>query len=153
MSAVNINRVTVSGNLTRDPELKSIGGGDSGVDVCEMRIAVNARRKQGDDWVDRPNYFDVAVWGVRGKLCCDYLHRGSGVAIDGRLEWREWKGKDDKHHEAVTIVADNIQFLWPRPKPEQEEREVVDGPVADSSGLDAPEPVAVGSTGDDEIPF
>lgn len=155
MSAVNINRVTVSGNLTRDPELKSIGGEDSGVEVCEMRIAVNARRKQGNDWVDRPNYFDVAVWGARGKLCSDWLSKGRGIAIDGRLEWREWEGKDGKHHEAVTIVADNIQFLWPKPKSEHREREAEE-PAAGNSGLGAAEPVAVGSgssSGDDEIPF
>lgn len=164
MSAVNINRVTVSGNLTRDPELREIGPEQSRVDLCEMRIAINARRKRDNEWVDRPNYFDVAVWGVRGKLCSEHLHRGSGVAIDGRLEWREWEGKDGKHHEAVTIVADNVQFLWPKPKSKSEhgsehaEREATEEPPtdvpADTTDLGEPEPVAIGpSTGEDGIPF
>lgn len=161
MSAVNINRVTVTGNLTRDPELKSIGGEDSGIEVCELRIAVNARRKQGNDWVDRPNYFDVTVWGARGKLCNDWLSKGRGVAIDGRLEWREWAGKDGKHREAVTIVADNVQFLWPKPKAEpggNAGSEAVAGRAADvpadAADRGEPEPVVVGpSSGDDDIPF
>ncbi len=172
MSAVNINRVAITGNLTKDPELRRIGGEDDGVDLCEMRIAVNARRKRGNEWVDRANFFDVVVWGARGKLCSDYLHRGKGVAIDGHLEWREWEGKEDKkHYEAITIVADNIQFLWPKPKTEtnpdnepyseSKQREMADAEPAgdvpgDSSGLGTPEPVAVAasSSGDDDsIPF
>lgn len=158
MSAVNINRVTVTGNLTRDPELRTIGGEDSNVKVCEMRIAVNARRKQGEEWVDRPNYFDVAVWGARGELCRDWLHKGRGVAIDGRLEWREWDGKDGKHHEAVTIVADNVQFLWPRPAPRKEpeaEGETGGDLPGDGAGLERREPVAVAAAEDEDdgIPF
>lgn len=146
MSAANINRVTVTGNLTRDPELRSIGGEGSGVDLCEMRIAVNARRKRGEEWVDRPSFFDVAVWGARGKLCHDWLHKGRAVAVDGRLEWREWDGKDGRHHEAITIVADTIQFLGPKPAAKE--------PEATADGDAVPEPVAVAAgSSDDEIPF
>lgn len=149
MSAVNINRVIVTGNLTRDPELKSIGGEDSKVELCEMRIAVNSRRKRGEEWVDRPSFFDVAVWGARGRICHDWLHKGRAVAIDGRLEWREWEGKDGKHHEAITIVADGVQFIGPKPTPKDAEEEGGD-PAPASTG---PAAVAVAGCGDDEIPF
>ena len=73
MAATNINRVIVTGNLTRDPELRSTPGGTS---VCSLRIAVNSRRKEGDQWVDKPNYFDVTVWGQQGENCAQYLSQG-----------------------------------------------------------------------------
>ena len=108
MSASNINRVTLTGNLTRDPELRSTG---SGTPVCSLRIASNTRRKSGDSWVDKPNYFNVTVWGAQGENCHRFLAKGRPVAIDGRLEWREWLGQDDSKHEAVEIIADAVQFL------------------------------------------
>src|SRR3954451_5244379 len=70
VSATNINRVTLTGNLTRDPELRST---QSGTSVCSMRIACNTRRKSGDGWVDKPNYFNVTVWGAQGENCHRYL--------------------------------------------------------------------------------
>ena len=92
MAATNINRVVVSGNLTRDPELRSTPGGTS---VCSLRIAVNSRRKdESGQWVDKPNYFDVTVWGAQGENCAQYLAKGRPVAVDGRLNWREWEAKD-----------------------------------------------------------
>ncbi len=163
MSAANINRVVITGNLTKDPDRHAIRGGD-GPQVCEMRIAVNGRRKDGDGWVDRPNYFDVVAWGALGRLCEEFLSRGRGVAIDGRLDWREWEGKDDKHHEAVTIVAENVHFL-PRSAASQAKEHTAeetgeqappasDAP-ADTAGLGTAEAVAVGAAGssDDAIPF
>ncbi len=107
MSAININRVTLTGNLTRDPELRATPGGTS---VCSMRIAANTRRKQDGEWVDKPNYFNVTVWGAQAENCNRFLSKGRPVAIDGRLEWREWT-KDDEHREAIEIVADTVQFL------------------------------------------
>ena len=92
MAATNINTVVVTGNLTRDPELKQL---QSGTSVCKLRIAVNSRRKdQSGEWVDKPNYFDVTVWGAQGENCSTYLSKGRPVAIEGRLEWREWEGQD-----------------------------------------------------------
>ena len=79
----NINRVTITGNLTRDPELRSTGGGMS---VCKLGVAVNHRRKdQSDQWVDEPNYFNVVVFGAQGQNCAQYLSKGRPVAVDGRL--------------------------------------------------------------------
>ena len=89
----NVNRVVVSGNLTRDPELRQLPGGSS---VCKLRIAVNTRKKDRDtnQWNDVPNYFDVTVWGAQGENVAKYLQKGSPLLIDGRLEWREWQAQD-----------------------------------------------------------
>jgi single-strand DNA-binding protein len=110
MAASNINRVILTGNLTKDPELRSTAGGTS---ICKLRIAVNTRRKDASgQWVDKPNYFDVTVWGAQGENCANYLQKGRGVAVDGRLEWREWDATDGSgKRQAVEIVADSVQFL------------------------------------------
>lgn len=108
----NINRVIITGNLTRDPELRSLPNGNS---VCSMRIACNGRRRNAEtqQWEDVPNYFDVTVWGAQGENCKKYLRKGRGVAIDGRLQWREW-GDEGAKRQAVDIVAENVQFLGGR---------------------------------------
>ena len=103
MAASNINRVIITGNLTADPELRSL---PSGTSVCKLRVACNTRRKDNStgEWVDKPNYFDVTVWGAQGENCARYLSKGRPVAIDGRLEWREWETQEgeqapgDRHH-------------------------------------------------------
>ncbi len=111
MAATNINRVVLTGNLTRDPELRSL---PSGMSVCSLRIASNTRRKENGEWVDKPNYFSVTVWGAQGENCSRFLSKGRPVAIDGRLEWREWTDKDGNKRESVEIVADAVQFLGGR---------------------------------------
>ena len=153
MAATNINRVVITGNLTRDPELRSTSGGTS---VCKLRIAVNTRRKDSSgQWVDKPNYFDVTVWGQQGENCAQYLQKGRGVAIDGRLDWREWDATDGSgKRQAVEIFADTVQFLGGggdggggnghRFTPES------DVPADTSDFTPAP---AGGGVGDDDIPF
>jgi single-strand DNA-binding protein len=112
MAATNINRVVLTGNLTHDPELRSTSGGTP---VCSLRIACNTRRKDGSgNWVDKPNYFDVTVWGAQGENCAQYLSKGRPVAIDGRLEWREWEDKQGNKRQSVDIIADSVQFLGSR---------------------------------------
>jgi single-strand DNA-binding protein len=113
MAATNINRVVLTGNLTRDPELRSTGTGTS---VCSLRIATNTRRKdpQTGEWTDKPNYFDVTVWGAQGENCSRFLSKGRPVAIDGRLEWREWQTQDGQKRQSVEIIADSVQFLGGR---------------------------------------
>ena len=110
MAATNINRVVMTGNLTRDPELRATAGGTQ---VCSLRIACNTRRKDNStgQWEDKPNYFDVTVWGAQGENCARYLSKGRPVAIDGRLEWREWQTQDGQKRQAVDIIADSVQFL------------------------------------------
>jgi single-strand DNA-binding protein len=114
MAATNINRVILTGNLTRDPELRSIPS--SGNSVCSLRVACNTRRKDNStgDWVDKPNYFDVTIFGRQGENAAQYLSKGRPVAIDGRLEWREWQDKEGNNRQSVEIVADNVQFLGGR---------------------------------------
>jgi len=109
MAATNINRVVLTGNLTSDPELRSL---PSGTSVCKLRVACNTRRKDGasGEWVDKPNYFDVTVWGAQGENCARYLSKGRPVAVDGRLEWREWE-QDGNKRQGIDIIADAVQFL------------------------------------------
>jgi single-strand DNA-binding protein len=114
LAASNVNVVVITGNLTRDPELRHTGGGTA---ICELRVAVNSRRKDGQsgEWVDKPNYFDVVVWGAQGENCANYLSKGRPVAVEGRLDWREWEAKDGSgKRQAVQIVANTVQFLGSR---------------------------------------
>ncbi|MGE5280858.1 MAG: single-stranded DNA-binding protein [Chloroflexota bacterium] len=114
MAASNINVVVITGNLTKDPDLRHTGGGTA---VCDLRVAVNSRRKNGQtgEWEDKPNYFDVTVWGAQGENCANYLAKGRPVAVEGRLDWSEWEAKDGSgKRQAVRIVANSVQFLGSR---------------------------------------
>ena len=148
MAATNINRVVITGNLTRDPELRSTGGGMS---ICSLRVAVNGRRKDAEtgQWVDKANYFDVTVFGAQGENCAQYLSKGRPVAIEGRLNWREWEAQDGSKRQAVDIIADTVQFLGSRDAPQSNGVVESDVPV-DTSDL---EPAAAGAGKDDDIPF
>ena len=145
--AANINRVVLVGNLTRDPELRHTPGGTP---VCSLRIAVNSRRKdETGQWADKPNYFSVSVFGNQAESCSQYLSKGRPVAIDGRLDWREWQAQDGTKREAVEIVAESVQFLGGRGDG--------DGgganqfvPAGATSGADAD---FGGGGSDDDIPF
>lgn len=162
MAASNINVVVITGNLTKDPDLRSTGGGTT---VCELRVAVNSRRKDGatGEWVDKPNYFNVVVFGAQGDNCATYLSKGRPVAVEGRLDWREWEAKDGSgKRQAVQIIANSVQFLGSRDggggggngggngnggfSPQS------DTP-ADTSDYDAAPPAGAAAGGDDDIPF
>jgi single-strand DNA-binding protein len=106
MSAANVNVTVISGNLTQDPELRHTG---NGTPVCRLRVAVNSRRKVNGKWVDKPNYFNVIVWGKHGETCNQYLEKGRPVTIEGRLDWREYENQNGKR-EAIEIIADTVQF-------------------------------------------
>jgi single-strand DNA-binding protein len=152
MAATNINRVVMTGNLTRDPELRSL---QSGMSVCSLRIASNTRRKnqQTGDWEDKPNYFSVTVWGAQGENCARYLAKGRPVAIDGRLEWREWQDKEGNKRESIDIIADSVQFLGGREDAEGSNgfSPRSDVPIDDRDLQAAP--VSPAATGEDDIPF
>jgi single-strand DNA-binding protein len=155
VAATNINRVVMTGNLTADPELRSL---PSGASVCSLRIACNTRRKNASsgEWEDKPNYFNVTVWGAQGENAARYLRKGRPVAIDGRLEWREWEAQDGSKRQATDIIADSVQFLGSRDDagggPGPGEGAPQGGDVAIDEGDFQPAP-AGGGTGDDDIPF
>jgi single-strand DNA-binding protein len=149
VAATNINRVIITGNLTKDPELRSL---QSGTAVCKLRVAVNSRRKdQSGEWVDKPNYFDVTVWGAQGENCATYLSKGRPVAVDGRLDWREWQAQDGGKRESVEIVAESVQFLGGRTDGDGfgggSGNQFVPTGTGAESGADFP------AAADDDIPF
>lgn len=142
---MNINRVVLTGNLTADPVVRAAGS----TSVCNLRLAVNTRKKNSatGEWDEKPNYFDITVWGAQGENCQRYLSKGSPVAIDGRLEWREWE-KDGVKRQAVDVIADSVQFL----STGQREQ----APSAGSSGGEdwrSQVPSSSAPVGDDDIPF
>jgi single-strand DNA-binding protein len=150
VAATNLNRVVLTGNLTRDPELRSL---PSGTAVCSLRIACNTRRKGASgEWEDKPNYFDVTVWGAQGENCARYLSKGRPVGVDGRLEWREWETQDGQKRQAVEIVADSVQFLGSRDDARSGNGFAAKSDVPVDEG-DFKAATASGSTGDDDIPF
>lgn len=160
MAASNINRVILTGNLTRDPELRHL---PSGTAVCKLRLAVNSRRKDNTgQWVDKPNYFDVTVWGAQGENCANYLGRGRPVAIDGRLDWREWEDKQGNKRQSVEIIADSVQFLGSRdgsggaPAAAAAQGDSFGGDPGGFGGADVPvdgSDFSSPGSGDDDIPF
>jgi single-strand DNA-binding protein len=144
-----INSVVLVGNLTKDPELRHTS---AGMPVCSLRLAVNTRRKDAatGQWGEKPNYFDITVWGQQGENCAQYLAKGRPVAIDGRIEWREWEAQDGTKRQAVEVVADNVQFLGGRdggPGETSSGNQFV--PAGAATGSDAD----FGAPADDDIPF
>ena len=106
-----INKSVISGNLTHDPELRQTKGGTS---VLSMAVAVNARRKNGDQWEDYPSYVDVTVWGARAEALAKFLHRGMRVAVSGRLEQDRWQDANGNNRSRLGIVADEVDVMTPR---------------------------------------
>jgi single-strand DNA-binding protein len=160
-----VNVVVITGNLTQDPELRSTGGGTS---VCEMRVAVNSRRKdQSGQWVDKPNYFNVVVFGAQADNCATYLSRGRPVAIEGRLDWREWEAKEGGgKRQAVQIIANTVQFLGSRDggggapngngggQPQQQQQQPYSPQQSDVPADESDfGPVSTGGQQEDDIPF
>jgi single-strand DNA-binding protein len=139
------NRVVLVGRLTRDPELRAMPSGQS---VCSLRLASNHFRKDGEAYEERPNYFDISVFGSQGENVDRYLRKGSRVVIDGRLHWNEWETSDQQKRQAVEIIAHSVQFL---DTPAGAQRHAGDIPGGDGEG----EPVGVGGDvgGGEDIVF
>ncbi|MBI5231851.1 MAG: single-stranded DNA-binding protein [Coriobacteriales bacterium] len=110
---MSINRVVISGNLTRDPELRSTSGGMA---ILNMRMAVNDRRKdqQTGEWKDFPNYVDVVIFGQRGESLSRFLSKGSKVAVEGKLRWSEWENQQGDKRQKLEVIADDIEFMSSR---------------------------------------
>ena len=156
MSAENVNVVVVTGNLTRDPELRALGSGTS---LCKLRLAVNGRRKDNQgQWHDKPNYFDVTLWGARGEAAAEHLAKGSPVAVEGRLDWREWEVEGAGKRQTVEIVAEGVQFLGSSKASKgasdsEEEPELAAEPESSEAGAEEqpdPEEEALAQAGADE---
>ena len=105
----DLNRVTLVGRLTRDPELRHTGGGDP---ICSMRLAVSSRaRDKSGNWGDKSNFFDVTVFGRQAQTAADYLAKGRRIGVDGRLSWREWQAQDGTKRQSVEVIANDVFFL------------------------------------------
>lgn len=103
----DINHVVLVGRLTRDAELKYTAGGQA---VCKFSLAINRRRKNGDQWVDEPNFFDIVLWGRQGETLNQYLVKGKQVAVEGELRQDRWE-QDGQNRSKVEIMANNVQLL------------------------------------------
>jgi single-strand DNA-binding protein len=137
MSYSSLNRVVLIGRLTQDPELRELPSGQS---VCNLRVACNGNRRDPEGgYSERPNYFDVATFGAQADNVSRYTCKGSRIAIDGRLAWREWETADQQKRQAVRVVAESVQFL---DGPAVEDRDGEPGDGEDSGGEE--ELVAVG---------
>ena len=105
----DLNRVTLVGRLTRDPEMRHTAGGDA---ICSIRLAVSSRaRDEGGNWGDRSNYFDVTVFGRQAETASTYLAKGRRIGVDGRLSWREWQTQDGSKRQSVEVIANDLFFL------------------------------------------
>ena len=105
----DLNRVTLVGRLTRDPELRHTQGGDP---VCSIRLAVSSRaRDESGAWGDRSNYFDITVFGRQAETASTYLAKGRRIGVDGRLSWREWQAQDGSKRQNVEVIANDVFFL------------------------------------------
>ncbi len=106
---MSINRVTISGNLTRDPELRATAGGTQ---VLSFGVAVNDRRRnpQSGEWEDYPNFVDCTMFGTRAEAVSRYLSKGSKVAIEGKLRYSSWE-RDGQRRSKLEVIVDEIEFL------------------------------------------
>jgi len=106
----DIATATLSGNLTRDVELRQL---PAGADAARLRVATTTRRRAGEEWVDKTNYFTVEVYGAQARACAQCLRQGSRVFVDAELDWREWTDQQDNKREAVTFKARQVLFEVP----------------------------------------
>lgn len=135
-----VNRVVIIGHATRDASLSHTQGGTA---VLEFSLAVNSREKDGDEWKDRADFFDVVLFGTQAESLAKYVLKGKMVGVDGRLRQERWETKDDppQKRTKIRIVAQSIELLGKR---------------GETSDADAPSPAEqpdFGSTTDDDIPF
>ncbi len=146
--AGDINRVTIVGRLTRDPELRQL---PSGTSVLQLGVAVNGRQKDdAGNWIDKPNFFDVKVFGNQADTLNTHLSKGRRIGVDGRLDWSSWEAQDGSKRSKVEIVAQSVQFLDSRSEGGEGggERQFV--PAAATAGN---EDFGSSASSDDDIPF
>lgn len=124
-----INRVCISGNLTRDPELRQTAGGSQ---VLGVGVAVNDRRKnqRTGQWEDVPNFVDCVVFGNRAEALAAILHKGDKVAVDGRLRYSSWEGRDGTRRSKLEVVAEEVELMQ-RPRQAAQQPGVTANPPRD----------------------
>ena len=138
---MSINRVNISGNLTRYPELRQTAGGMA---VLGFGVAVNDRAKnpRTGEWEDRPNFIDCTMFGTRAESVSRFLGKGTKVAIDGKLRWSQWDDrKTGEKRSKVEVIVDEIEFMSSRSE------------GAQAAARQASEPVRGASIYDEDIPF
>ena len=115
---MSINKVTITGNLTRDVELRQTQGG---MCIAGFGVAVNDRRKnnQTGEWEDYPNFIDCTMFGTRAEKVAQFIGKGSKVAIEGKLRWSQWQAQDGSKRSKLELVVDEIEFMTQRAKAEQ----------------------------------
>jgi len=144
--AGDINRVTIVGGLTRAPELRHL---PSGTAVLQLGVAVNGRQKDdAGNWTDKPNFFDVKVFGNQADTLNMHLSKGRRIGVDGRLDWSSWEAQDGTKRSKVEIVAQSVQFLDSRAEGGGGDAERQFVPAAATAGNED----FTGSA-DDDIPF
>lgn len=148
---MSINRVNITGNLTRDPELRATAGGTQ---MLAFGVAVNDRRRnqQTGEWEDVPNFVDCIVFGSRAEAVSRFITKGSKVAIEGKLRFSAWENKEGQRRSKLEVVVDEIEFLSRSngqqvTSPAAEAAKVADTPVYGAPR--APEPELY----DADIPF
>ncbi len=154
----DIATATLSGNLTRDVELRNL---PSGTDVARLRVATTTRRPSGEEWIEKTNYFTVEVYGAQARNCAQYLRKASRVFVDAELDWREWTDQQDTKREAVTFKARQVLFEGGRPAPAAaaDGGEQQDGAGPEAAAPADGEPVGVSaseadrSASADDLPF
>jgi single-strand DNA-binding protein len=144
--AGDINRVTLVGRLTRDPELQHL---PSGTPVLRLGLAVNGRMQDGaGQWVDKPNFFDVKVFGNQAEFLGQHLAKGRRVGVDGRLDWSSWEAQDGSKRSKVEVIAQSVQFLDSRGDSESGGGGYIPADATATPAGDFP-----ASPTDDDIPF
>ena len=147
---MSINKVVISGNLTRDPELRATPAGTA---VLSFGVAVNDRRKNASsgEWEDVPNYIDCNLFGARADALSKYLFKGSKVCVEGKLRWSQWE-KDGQKRSKVDVTVDNIELLSQRSSgaPTTYQSDVAPPPAPTIDTIPAAPEITVY---DDDIPF
>lgn len=145
-----INKASISGNLTRDPELRQT---QSGTSVLSMGVAVNERVKRGDQWEDRPSFVDVTVWGARAEALAKFLRKGLRVAVSGRLRQDRWQdAKTGESRSRLGIVADEVDVMTPRDRGQERQAPAQQQAQQAAIPYAAPAP-AQQDPYDEDIPF
>jgi single-strand DNA-binding protein len=138
-----LNKVMLAGNLTRDPQTRAVGSGGS--TVCNFGLAINRKFKSNGETREEVTFVDVECWGKTGELVAQYLSKGRGAYVEGRLKLDTWQDKEGQKRSKLTVVADNVQFIGPKGETPTAEVEVAAAPPS--------RPAPVTTPSEDEPPF